>query len=94
MRRVEAPIEAAFRDGQKYPYLFRTAGDESGAEVVKLFETWVKESKWWRPEGSERRVYYRVVADPGKCPNVLCVLCKAEAATFRPGVSRRSKTER
>lgn len=78
MRRVEIPIQVAFREGQPCPYLFRTGPDKSGAEVVKLLEAWVKESKWWRPEGSERRTFYRVVADPGKAPNVICVLCRAE----------------
>lgn len=76
MRRVEVPIEVAFRKGQKWPYVFRTS--EESFEVAKLLETWVKESKWWRPSGSERRVYYRVVADPGKAPNMICVLCRAE----------------
>lgn len=80
MRRVEVPIEVAFRKEQKWPYLFRTSG--MSYEVRQLLETWVRESKWWRPEGSERRVYYRVVADPGKEPNVICVLCRARNSTL------------
>lgn len=85
-RRVEAPIEVAFRQGQKWPHLFRLSGqgvedkgfEDQSFEVRKLLETWVTESKWWRPGGTERRVYYQVVADPGKAPALICVLCKAE----------------
>jgi len=79
MRRVEVPIEVAFRTGQKWPYLFRV--EDQSFEVRKLLETWVKESRWWRPnKGSERRVYYRVVADPGKASGIICVLCHAESS--------------
>lgn len=76
MRHVERPIEVAFREGQKWPYLFRV-GEES-FEVRTLLRAWIRESGWWRTEGPERRVYYRVVADPGKTPNVICVLCRAK----------------
>lgn len=74
MRRLEVPIEVAFREGQEWPYLFRLNGQSF--EVLKRLETWVRESRWWKPGGSERRVYHRVVARGGG-GGVICVLCEA-----------------
>lgn len=77
MRRVETPPQRiVFQDGWQWPWMFEWEGGRH--EVRTMLETWVLETKCWRPEGSERRTFYRVVVTGSKGPNLICVLAHNE----------------
>ena len=58
MRRVQEPITPKFRPGKHIPRWFEWRSTRY--EVVRLIETWVKQSEWWRHTGPDRREFYRV----------------------------------
>jgi hypothetical protein len=63
MPRVDDPIRVKTREGSPLPTLFRWNGDTF--DVHQILDVWRKETKWWRPEGPERRDYYRCVVKSG-----------------------------
>lgn len=63
MQRVDEPISVKTQEVSPLPALFRWDGETF--DVHQVLDIWRKETKWWRPEGSERRDYYRCVVKTG-----------------------------
>lgn len=79
VKRIEEECEVKTCPDSPLPYLFHWRGQIW--KVRRVNNVYRKESKWWRPEGSERRTYYRCVVHTGKASrggNTLVVLCLQE----------------
>lgn len=61
MRRVNQPISVQTQSSR--PSRISWAGEV--LNVQKLIECWVHQTGWWKPEGGERRVYYRLKTETG-----------------------------
>lgn len=61
MRRVDHPVHVQLQGSRPS----RISWNDEVLHVEELIECWVHQTGWWRPEGGERRIYYRLKTDGG-----------------------------